>query len=122
MHPKFINFSNHPSQGWEADQLDAAQEYGTVVDIPFPSVSAWASTADVNRLAGKVCEEIEKYRPAAVMVQGEFTLTYHVIRMLKEKQITVLAGCAERETREEKCSDGSVQKIARFKFVQFREY
>ena len=31
----FINFSNHPSEAWGKAQLNAAMEYGEVIDIPF---------------------------------------------------------------------------------------
>ena len=34
----FINLSNHPHQGWQPDQLEAAEHYGEVVDLPFPQI------------------------------------------------------------------------------------
>ena len=35
----FINFSNHPSDAWGEVQLNAAMEYGDVMDVPFPAVN-----------------------------------------------------------------------------------
>ena len=32
----FVNFSNHPSFRWSAEQLSAAETYGRVIDEPFP--------------------------------------------------------------------------------------
>ena len=34
----FINFSNHPSVRWSAEQTAAAIEFGDIVDVPFPDV------------------------------------------------------------------------------------
>ena len=46
----FINISNHPSNIWDKKQLEAAKALtndGLVGDIPFPAVSATATTTDV---------------------------------------------------------------------------
>ena len=118
----FINFTNHPSQNWSEDQLDAASQYGHIIDIPFPPVATEASTATVMQMAEKYCSLIEEYAPNAVMVQGEFTLTYHIVRILKEKGIRVLAACAERDVFEEAQSDGMIRKFIKYRFAQFREY
>ena len=34
----FINLSNHPHSGWLPEQLEAAEHYGEVVDLPFPQI------------------------------------------------------------------------------------
>ena len=34
----FINCSNHPSRYWSREQIEAAEQYGEVVDIRFPIV------------------------------------------------------------------------------------
>lgn len=34
----FINFSNHPSVRWSAEQTAAAMKFGDFVDVPFPDV------------------------------------------------------------------------------------
>ena len=39
----FINFSNHPSEAWGKTQLNAAMEYGEVIDIPFPAVNPYSN-------------------------------------------------------------------------------
>ena len=46
----FINLSNHPSAAWGADQLAAAAQYGTIVDVPFPNIDPTLSTEEVLRL------------------------------------------------------------------------
>ena len=34
----FINFTNHPSAQWSAEQKAAAQAYGEVIDLAFPAI------------------------------------------------------------------------------------
>lgn len=118
----FINYSNHPSSSWSAEQLSAAHEHGEIVDIPFTSVSPDADEKDISQLAERDVEVIMDYNPAAVLVQGEFTLTYRVVTMLLEKGVKVVAACAERRTEEWTEPDGSHVKKAVFRFVKFREY
>ena len=33
---EFINHTNHPSSRWEEGQRQAAEAYGTIVDLPSP--------------------------------------------------------------------------------------
>ena len=34
----FINHTNHPSQYWSDEQLDAGRQYGVIMDMPFPQI------------------------------------------------------------------------------------
>ena len=34
-----INFTNHPSAQWSAEQTAAAQVYGKVIDLAFPAIN-----------------------------------------------------------------------------------
>ena len=43
----FINFSNHPSKAWGKTQLNAAMEYGEVIDIPFPAVNPYSNKEEI---------------------------------------------------------------------------
>ena len=108
----FINCSNHPSETWCAEQKKAAEEYGRIVDIRFPEVDPGWTNAQVNAEAERICGEIDQYNAAAVMCQGEFTLTYAIISRLKEKGITVLAASSRRRTEEIINDDGRTQKKA----------
>ena len=38
MEKVFVNFTNHPSETWEEKQIEAAHQYGKIVDLPFPNV------------------------------------------------------------------------------------
>ena len=71
----FVNYSNHPSSAWSSDQIAAAHKYGDIIDIPFPNVSASSGEEEILQTAKDGVERIMRYNPAAVLVQGEFTLT-----------------------------------------------
>ena len=47
----FINLSNHPSSGWGEEQKQAAKQWGTIIDYPFPEVNAQSSTQNIKELA-----------------------------------------------------------------------
>ena len=120
----FINFSNHPSARWDQAQLDAAREYGEIVDIPFPEVSPFAGEHDITVLAEESVSNVLKYadKGDAVMAQGEFTLTYSVINILKRKGIKVLSACSTRSVEESTDENGNTIRKSVFSFARFREY
>ena len=113
----FVNFSNHPSSEWEADQISKARAYGQIVDLPFPPVPGDAGDQRIKKMAEESIAEIMAYQPAAVMCQGEFTLSYAVTRRLLEEGVIVLAACSERDSV---IQDG--KRITEFKFTKFRKY
>ena len=117
-----INFTNHPSEFWDVTQKEAALKYGEIVDVPFPQVDATADSQAIIQLAQEYIEKIVAMKPSMVVCQGEFCLTYYVVKQLKENSIKVMAACSKRETYEIQNDDGSVVKTAVFKFVQFRDY
>lgn len=117
----FINCSNHPSEKWSDGQKEAALKYGKITDIPFPPVSPGASEKEVDETAKELCKRIRTFRPAAVMCQGEYTLTYAVISKLRRAGIRVVAACTERQVVEE-VIDGRTEKKSVFKFMGFREF
>lgn len=117
----FINFSNHPSTNWSEKQINKAKEYGEVIDIPFPQVNPLATHAEIDLLANEFINKIVEKNPSIVMVQGEMTLCFRVIQLLKEQGIKVVCACSTRNTKEI-IQDGKTIKTAIFEFVQFREY
>lgn len=119
-----INLSNHPSSAWSEKQLKAAEKkFGKVFDIPFPSISPFASSLQVQRKAMKYLDKVtsliskskDKYN--AVHLMGEFTFVLYLTQMLKQKKIPVVVSTTERLVEEK---DG--KKIVTFNFVKFREY
>ncbi len=118
----FVNFSNHPSKLWSTPQLEASQEYGDIVDVTFPLVDPLASNKDMDDLALEYCSKILELKPEAVMVQGEMTLCYRVIHLLKKQNIKVICACSQRVTSESIDENGNTVKKSVFEFVQYREY
>lgn len=120
MYPKFVNFSNHPSEKWDEAQLAAAQVYGEVKDFTFPTISPKMSSNEVKKLAEEYVEIILKKfgMDIIVHVMGEMTFTFMVVTRLKEMGIKCIASTTERKTTY--ASDGT--KLSEFSFVKFREY
>ncbi len=120
----FINISDHPSSGWSAEQLDAAREYGRIVDIPFPIIDPMVDSEEVEKLADNYMEQIRElvkgleYVEITVHLMGELNFTYALCRRLQKYGILVLASTTKREVTEN--PDGSRTSV--FRFERFREY
>ena len=128
-----INFTNHPSQNWGDAQKNAAVEmYGEILDLPFPDVDPCYGTPELLEL-GKEYENkmLRMIREAgqgqasgkkcAVLCQGEFTLSFVVIRLLQKEGIEVITATSQRQVVET-VEDGITKKTAIFSFVRFRSY
>lgn len=117
--PLFINLSNHPSSGWEEEQLNAARAFGEIVDMAFPAVDPTATREQVQALAEQCVTDILALGGSeiTVHVMGEMTLTYHIVRQLEKHDIPCLASTTERIV-----TDVDGKKVPTFNFVQFREY
>ena len=118
----FINFTNHPSHLCDEKQIQESLKYGNIKDIPFPFIDPNLSTDDIIQLAHQCLDEILKYEPQVVLVQGEMTLNYHVVRLLKDNHIKVVCACSKRQAQERKDDNGRVIKESIFQFVKYREY
>lgn len=118
----FINFTNHPSTYWGEAQINAAQQFGEIIDIEFPNISPHADEKYIIILANKFEKMILDKNPRAVLVQGEFTLSFQIVNRLISKKVKVLSACSERMTEEYKDDNNITHKISKFKFVKFREY
>lgn len=116
--PVFVNISNHLSSDWDEAQRTAALALApAIVDVPFPAVPPNAISTDI----GKLCEACLASVPAGashVMVQGEFTLAYALVRALQRQGAVCVAATTERDIDEG--DDGAVTH--RFRFIRFREY
>ena len=123
-HMSFINVSNHMSSKWSEAQLNAALSYGNIVDVQFPSVSPSATHEDIIELAEKLTNDVYDLAPDIVMIQGEMTLVFAVVTMLKSKGIRCVAACSRRRSDEEvqKLAASGLTKEGMFEFMGFREY
>ena len=124
----FINLSNHPSENWSKKQMDEAISLGgEVIDVPFPNVDGIMGEKEVLVLANEYVEGVLHLsggkRDAVVMVQGEFTLTFAVVKKLLELGYKVVSACSNRKVTEKiNFEDGKVIKEVEFEFIRYREY
>ena len=124
-----INVSNHPSALWPSPETAAAvQEYGSVIDYPFPNIDPEAQTGDIREMALHARDEIcamfqrkEGEAQNAVLCQGEFTFAHALTTLLQQEGIPVVAATTQRITKEY-VEDGVPKKESVFQFVQFRQY
>ncbi len=119
-----INLSNHPFEKWSQNQLEAAKLYGSIVDLPFPTIDPQAETFDIDFLADKYEIKIRKLLAnepkgmKSVHVMGELTFCFALVVRLQKYGITCVSSTTTRQTTDH--PDGS--KTTRFGFVRFREY
>lgn len=116
-----LNLSNHPSTNWGNEQRQAAQnQFGGVVDMPFPHINPTATTAEVKQLAKEYQSLISHHQSpiTAVHLMGELTFVMALVKLLQKHKMPVVASTTNRLVLEEK--DG--QKTVQFQFVQFRTY
>lgn len=119
-----INLSNHPMDKWDSSQLAAANRYGQIVDLPFPSVDPQATTGEIEKLAESFANKIfelfssNSKSECAIHIMGELTFCFILVTKLQKAGIICLASTTQRQTIDH--PNGS--KISVFKFVQFREY
>lgn len=113
-----LNISNHPSTKWTAAQVNAAKALDgrEVVDFPFPNVPPTATIEDVMSLARDMLTKALATGERVAMVQGEFSLTFGLTRMLLMGGVGVVVATTERKVIEN--ADGT--KTVTFEFVQFR--
>lgn len=117
-----INLSNHPSARWSDIQLRAAiEQFGEVIDLPFPEVQPACDENQIASLADEYVErvaEIADASVAAVHVMGEMTLTYSIVNKLKSLNYSCVASTTERVVEQTSPST----KESTFRFVRFRNY
>lgn len=118
----FINLTNHPSRQWGINQINASLVYGNIIDIPFPNIDPNFNKEKVDELANFYVDKIVRLSPKAVLVQGEMTFCFEVVKQLKEQGIIVVCACSIRDTVETHSTDDNTVKETLFSFVQYREY
>lgn len=117
----FVNFSNVPSVRWDETEKAKAEEYGEVADFPFPRLESDSTSEEIDFLAKISVRNILQKKPDIVLVQGDFVLTYRIVKMLREKGIRVVAPVNEM-VRKEEVRGGKKMLSTSFRFVCFRDY
>lgn len=118
----FINLSNHSSDKWSESQTAAANEqFGEIVDLPFPQIAPDATKADIAKIAQDYLTRVQQIgqpNDTAIHIMGEMTLTYQLVGMLKDAGYRCYASTTVREVYEQE----SGKKTVIFQFVKYREY
>ena len=118
----FINISNHGSDRWGKKQLQMAEKFGKIIDVPFPKINPRGTSAYIDELVEEYYEKIMQYDHPTVMLQGEYLFTYRLVKKLKDAGVRVVAGCSERRTIECINEAGFTERNSVFEFVDFKEY
>jgi hypothetical protein len=116
-----INLSNHPSAGWSAEQTSAAAKYGSIIDVPFPTIDENADTENICNLADEYMQKIQSYgssKNVTIHIMGEQTFLYSMLHRLQSAGYCCIASTTRRISEE--LPDGS-RKVT-FTFAKFREY
>ena len=117
-----INLSNHPSDKWsEAQTAAAIEQFGEIVDLPFPQIEPDATKADITKIAQDYLTQVQQIgqpNDTAIHIMGEMTLTYHLVALLKDAGYHCYASTTVREVYEQE----PCKKTVIFQVVNFREY
>jgi len=120
----FVNVSNHPSEKWSVEQRKAAEKFGVIIDIPFPTIPPSAGPRELfeilMNLEKSIFDAIGKTPHKPVLhIMGEMGFCFMaVIHFKKVFGWRCIHSTTERIVTEN--ADGT--KTSRFQFVQFREY
>lgn len=117
-----INFSNHPASLWSESQKKAAyQQFGQVIDLPFPVVHPGGNEEYIQSLVeeyiSKILSLAHDSSLIAVHIMGEMTFSFALIAALQELGIKCVASTTSRVAMED---DGV--KTSEFRFIKFRKY
>ena len=118
----FLNHTNHPSDKWSKEQIAAAEKFGEITDLPFPSIPPEFDKDEVDEKVDENLKKILELEPAAVLCQGEFNYTFAMVSRLKKNKIPVFAATSERMVSSVIQEDGSSRTVSTFRFVRFRDY
>ena len=117
-----LNITNHPSHKWSSKQIIASQVYGEIVDLPFPSISPYLESKEIDEIVEEYLKKVKTYDQPVVLLQGEFIFTYRLIQRLKEKGYKVIAARSDRRTVEFTDKHGYTDRRSEFEFVDYLEY
>jgi len=109
-----INLSNHPLSKWSEKQQQAAeQQFGKIVDLPFPVVPTDAALDQVIQLVEEKVENCmrilnekkqksseENSNQDAVHIMGEMTFVYQFVNKMSEQGVLCVASILKAESKE----------------------
>jgi hypothetical protein len=117
-----VNLTNHPSAMWSHQQIIAAQQYGSIKDIPFPKIDEKANEAYISAMAEEYASSISKLTEdydVTVHLMGELTFTFALLKRLQGLGIPCIASTSKRIVGDETC--GRKSEVV-FQFERFRRF
>ena len=93
------------------------KKYGDIMNVPFPNVSPIANSDKVVELARNTASRLKVNGNDAVLVQGEMTLTFALVSILRSLGIACVTVCSERKVTEAVEFDGSTKKLHHLNFA-----
>lgn len=117
-----LNISNHSSKNWKPEQNKAAEQYGRVIDIPYPDLKPeWDCQKIVvcARDCFDLCKEMigQEKELSAVHLTGEPVFCSVLSQLLMREEYKCITSTSERKAM---VKNGI--KISYYKFVCFRNY
>jgi hypothetical protein len=121
-----INLTNHPVETWGEEQLEAAsQEFGKVMDLPFPFIDPTAGSTEIADIARQwhqkilsLLQEAPVKETNAVHVMGELSFCFALVSALVKSGIRCIVSTSQRVS--ETLGDNSRKQS--FTFERFRNY
>lgn len=126
--PRVWLLLNHPLTTPQEEELQTVFGCGPIHELPEELREAWAQVPpdleDLRGYAGPFIRWMaEQSREGDVLVvQGDFGLTFLVVRWALEKGRLPLYSTTERDYSGRAGEDGSVLNLHRFKHERFRRY
>ena len=118
----FVNFTNHPSEKWNNKQRSAALEYGSIIDLPFPSISPEFTDSELKNLADLYVSKILELSPACVLCQGETVFSCLTAYILTSHNVNTVSAVSRRNVTESIDPNGRTVKNSVYEFECFRKF
>ena len=118
-----VNVSNHPhTKAWPKNQLEAARQYGEIVDLPLPYLGPDTTLEQTEAHAEEYCEKICAMHPDAVVVVGEPVFVFQLASKLLDAGQTVLCTRSRRRVLEIRLFGRIPLRSSRYYFEAFVPY
>lgn len=126
--PKMFLLFSHTltsSQEKEAKEIHKCEKC-----IPLPKVlqKKWSNVSPKENLDESILNVFIEYLSSHsnkgdyVLIQGDYGLTYGVVKWCNNNSRTPVYSTTERKTKDVKLNYGSIKKVSEFKHINFRRY
>ena len=118
-----VNVSNHPStKAWPKNQVEAARQYGEVVDMPLPYLGPETTLEQTEAAADEYCAKICAMKPKAVLVNGESVFVFQLVKRLLDAGQNAMCTRSQRRVVEVRLFGRMPLRTSRYRFEAFVPY